>query len=417
MSISVEINMSSSDSKLFKYALQEASQAVALDQVKKYKEAKVKYIKAAEILLEFMKYNKNPNLKQTCSEKVHEYLTRAKQLQGKRKGKKKSHGLKASSTQKSEKSAAAVDEDFLDEDEEELSEEDQKLINSIRGTILMEKPDISWEDIAGLPEPKQALREAVVLPVLYPELFKGARKPWTGILLLGPPGTGKTMLAKAAANEIDCTFMVADSASMTSKWMGESEKLAKTLFEVARKMAPSIIFFDEIDSIATTRGAQSESSGFRRLKTQLLQEIQGVKGHGDKLVTILAATNRPWDIDSAFLRRLERKIYVPLPDSDSRKSILKYHSRDVDGVESIDFDELSNLTDGYSGSDIEILCREAIMRPIRDLDKGGDLGKKGKIIVRPVVVDDFLSSLKKIKATVSQKELDKFTEWVEEFGG
>ena len=131
----------------------------------------------------------------------------------------------------------------------------------------------------------------------------------------------------------------------------------------------------------------------------------------------MAATNRPWDIDSAFLRRLERKIYVPLPDSDSRKAILKYHSRDVDGVEGIDFDELSNLTDGYSGSDIEILCREAIMRPIRDLDKGGDLGKEGKIIVRPVVIDDFLSSLEKIKATVSQDELDKFKTWIEEFGG
>jgi katanin p60 ATPase-containing subunit A1 len=131
----------------------------------------------------------------------------------------------------------------------------------------------------------------------------------------------------------------------------------------------------------------------------------------------LAATNRPWDIDSAFLRRLERKIYVPLPDSDSRKAILKYHSRGVDGVESIDFDELSKLTDEYSGSDIEILCREAIMLPIRELDTGGDLGKEGEIIVRPVVMDDFLSSLKKIKASVSQKELERFETWIKEFGG
>ena len=124
----------------------------------------------------------------------------------------------------------------------------------VMGTVLIEKPDISWEDIAGLPDPKQALREAVVLPLKRPDLFTGARMPWSGILLFGPPGCGKTMLAKAAANEINCTFFVADSASIMSKWLGESEKLVRALFDVARRKTPSIIFFDEIDSVAGTRG-------------------------------------------------------------------------------------------------------------------------------------------------------------------
>ncbi|MCP4763691.1 MAG: AAA family ATPase, partial [archaeon] len=380
----------------------------------------VKYTKAAEILLEFMKYNKNPNLKQLCNDKIGEYIKRAKQLQSKKqKVKIGSTGAskKEVRSSKTDSPTSAEDDDSGDEDEEELSEEDQDLINSIKGTIMMEKPNISWEDIAGLPVPKQALREAVVLPVKHPELFKGARKPWTGILLFGPPGTGKTMLAKAAANEIDSTFMIADSASITSKWMGESEKLAKTLFEVARRLAPTIIFLDEIDSIATKRGSQNESGGIRRLKTQLLQEIQGVKGHGGKLVTILAATNRPWDIDSAFLRRLERKIYVPLPDFESRQAILKYHSRDVLGVENIDFQELSKMTEGYSGSDIAILCREAIMQPIRDLDREGTLENDQEIKVRPVTIDDFMISLESIRATVGQNELDQFDDWTKEFGG
>lgn len=403
--------MSDNQSKLFRYASQMAAEAVALDKARKYKEAARKYTRAAEVLLEYIKFNKNQNLNQTYQEKVKEYIARADKL-----NKKMQKRLKVGGSSHKKQSNKSGDDEDYDEDEE-LSEEEIELRKSIEGTVLLEKPDVCWADIAGLPEPKQALREAVVLPITHKELFQGARKPWTGILLFGPPGTGKTMLAKAAANEIDCTFMVADSASMTSKWMGESEKLARTLFEYARKTAPTLIFFDEIDSLATKRGSGNESAGIRRLKTQLLQEIQGVKGKGDKLVTIMAATNRPWDIDSAFLRRLERKIYVPLPDFESRSAILRYHSRGVDIEDDVDFDKLSEMTEGYSGSDIATLCREAIMRPIRDLDKSGQLSSKQKLKVRHVNISDYTESLKKIRPTVSEKEQKLFQDWMEEFGG
>lgn len=402
------------NSKLFQYATQTAAEAVALDKAKKYAEAAKKYTRAAEILLEFIKYNKNPNLNQTYQEKIKEYINRADQLNKLSKKPLKSGGSTSDSSQSKGKDSSSSSDGS---DDKELSEEEQELERQIMGTVLMEKPEVSWDDIAGLPEPKQALREAVVLPIAQPQLFSGARKPWTGILLFGPPGTGKTMLAKAAAREIDCTFMIADSATITSKWMGEAEKLAKILFDVARKKAPTLIFFDEIDSIATKRGDSGESSGIRRLKTQLLQEMQGVKENKGKLVTIMAATNRPWDIDSAFLRRLERKIYVPLPDKESRTAILKYHSRGIETKPDVDFDKLSEQMEGYSGSDIAIMCREAIMRPIRELDKEGVLTKNEKIIVRPVELNDYLEALKKIKPTVSKEELDKFDEWRKEFGG
>jgi len=406
----------SENSKLFQYAMQTAKEAVTLDNAGNYEEAIRKYTRAAEILTEFIKFNKNKNLNQLYESKAMEYINRARQLKDIAQKKIKIKDSAASSS----KSISSRDYNTNKTGEtegEELSEEDKELEKMISSAILMEKPDITWDNIAGLDEPKTALREAVVLPIKKPEFFKGARKPWTGILLFGPPGTGKTMLAKAAANEIDCTFMVADAASLTSKWLGEAEKLAKALFQVARKKAPTIIFFDEIDSLATKRGEGNESDGIRRLKTQLLQEIQGVKDHKGKLVTIMAATNRPWDIDSAFLRRLERRIFIPLPDFESRKAILKYHSREIELKEDVDFDKLAEMTEGYSGADISILCREAIMRPIRELDIKGSFDKDENITVRPVEFNDYLEALKKIKPSVGLDEIAKFDEWRKEFGG
>ncbi len=402
---------------MLKYAKQIASQAIAFDRAKNYREATINYIKAAEILVECTKYTRNANMKQMWSDKATEYLDRAEEL--KNMGKKKVR-LRSSISSKPTMERKDGEEPEEGEEDEELTEEELEMEKMVMGTVLIEKPDISWEDIAGLPDPKQALREAVVLPLKRPELFTGARKPWSGILLFGPPGCGKTMLAKAAANEINCTFFVADSASIMSKWLGESEKLVRALFDVARRKAPSIVFFDEIDSVAGTRGGASEGGGERRLKTQLLQEIQGIKSGGSsskKLLTIMAATNRPWDLDTAFLRRFERKIYAPLPDIESREAIFAYHTRGIEKEESVDFRELAEITDGYSGSDIAIVCREVIMRPIRELDKSGSLEGDSEVNVRPINRDDFDHALRKIRPTVSDEEIQRFEDWREEYGG
>jgi SpoVK/Ycf46/Vps4 family AAA+-type ATPase len=309
-------------------------------------------------------------------------------------------------------------EDKVQEEGEQYSEEERELINSIAGTILTDSPDVKWEDIAGLRNCKQALREAIVLPIMKPSLFRGARKPWSGILLFGPPGCGKTLLAKAAATECEATFFNVSSADLLSKWLGESEKLISSLFKVGRLKAPSLIFIDEIDSVATKRGGGSESGGERRVKTQLLSEIQGMKSNHEKPMLVLGATNRPWDIDNAMLSRFEKKVYVPLPDLEARARIFEIHTEGVNlALEKEDFIELGVRSEGYSGRDIANVCRETIMIPIRELDMGGLLeSSESEVKVRDVTMDDFKKTLKKVKSMTTDRDLKAYQDWAEEFG-
>ena len=407
--------MSSLDSKLFSFAMKEAKEAVEFDKKAEYQKAINKYSRAAEILIQFAKYNKNPSLQKICQEKIHEYVSRAKTL--KRSLKPYQKGV-VSRKKKVSKRGAKPEAAGEIEEEEILTKEQQELRETISGTIVTELPDIRWEDIAGLEECKQSLREAIVLPIMRPELFTGARRPWSGILLYGPPGCGKTLLAQAAATECEATFFSASAAELLSKWLGESEKLINSLFKLARLEAPSIIFFDEIDSITTTRGYGSESGGERRIKTQLLGEIQGLRSRTGKLLLILGATNRPWDIDTAMLRRFEKKIYVPLPDEKAREAIFKIHTAGVNlALTDNDFMELAEMTDEYSGSDIANVCREVIMLPIRELDISGRITAEAQeIIVRDVSIEDFFKTLKKIKPVMAEKEVKKYHEWFEQFG-
>lgn len=404
--------MSSLDSKLFSFAMKEAKEAVEYDKKAEYQKAINKYSRAAEILIQFAKYNKNPSLQKLCQEKIHEYVSRAKTL-------KRSLKPYKSGRISTHKRVTKKGEDSEEiEEEEVLTKEQQELREVISGTIVTELPNIRWDNIAGLAECKQSLREAIVLPIMRPELFIGVRKPWSGILLYGPPGCGKTLLAQAAATECEATFFSASAAELLSKWLGESEKLISSLFKLARLEAPSIIFFDEIDSITTSRGYGSESGGERRIKTQLLGEIQGLKSRTDKLLLILGATNRPWDIDTAMLRRFEKKIYVPIPDEEAREAIFKIHTAGVNlSLTDDDFRELGEITAGYSGSDIANVCREVIMRPIRELDMSGKITAEAEeIIVRDVNIEDFYKTLKKIKPIVSEKEIKRYHEWFEQFG-
>ena len=396
--------ISSSDSNLLKYAKKEAEDAIAYENAGKFHQAMNKYQRAAEILIQFLRFNKNPIMRQNIEPRVEEYLTHAKVLKA-RLGGPTRRGVVAKSSDEGDGT-------------QEVSDEEQELLNMISGTIVTESPNVRWIEIAGLENCKQALREAIVLPMLKPELFKGARKPWSGILLFGPPGCGKTLLAKAAATECKATFFSASSAELLSKWLGESEKLISALFKVARLKAPSLIFMDEIDSVATKRGEGTEGGGERRVKTQLLSEIQGLKSSGDKILLVLGATNRPWDLDNAMLSRFEKKVYVPLPDLPARSGIFKIHTAGINSaLDDEDFIELGARSEGYSGRDISNVCREVIMLPIRELDMGGLLeSSEQEVQVRDINLNDFKKALKKVKPMTTKSILKRYEDWKDEFG-
>lgn len=241
--------------------------------------------------------------------------------------------------------------------------------------IYQESPNVRFEDIIELDEAKRLLVEAVQLPLRFPSLFTGILRPWRGILLHGPPGTGKTLLAKAVATECHTTFFNISASTLVSKWRGDSEKLVRALFDMARHYAPSTIFLDEIDSILTSRdGEGGEHEASRRMKTELLIQMDGIsaKGSGcEQQVFVMAASNLPWDLDVALLRRLEKRVLVTLPGQHAREKMLSKHLQERSAAD-LDFAAVAERTAGYSGADIELVCREAAMMPVRRLLKKVD---------------------------------------------
>ena len=229
--------------------------------------------------------------------------------------------------------------------------------------VLVQIPDVKWDDIGGLEDAKQELKEAVEWPLKYPDKFKKFHvDPPKGVLLYGPPGTGKTLLAKAVASESEANFIAIKGPELLSKWVGESEKGVREVFRKARQTAPTVIFFDEIDSIANTRGTDAGSSGVtQRVVNQLLTEIDGMEDLHD--VAIIAATNRPDIIDPGLMRpgRFDRHIKVDTPDEDSRLKIFKVHTKDMPLASDVNLEKLAKHSEGYVGADIEAVCREAVM--------------------------------------------------------
>uniref|UniRef100_A0A182JJK8 Katanin p60 ATPase-containing subunit A1 n=1 Tax=Anopheles atroparvus TaxID=41427 RepID=A0A182JJK8_ANOAO len=304
---------------------------------------------------------------------------------------------------------------------EPASHADVDLVDMLERDILQKNPNIHWDDIADLHEAKRLLEEAVVLPMWMPDYFKGIRRPWKGVLMVGPPGTGKTMLAKAVATECGTTFFNVSSSTLTSKYRGESEKLVRLLFEMARFYAPSTIFIDEIDSLCSRRGSESEHEASRRVKSELLVQMDGVSNdEATKIVMVLAATNFPWDIDEALRRRLEKRIYIPLPNSEGREALLKINLREVKVDESVDMRNIADRLEGYSGADITNVCRDASMMSMRRKIAGlrpeqiRQLAKEELDL--PVSKQDFKEAIAKCNKSVSKDDLAKYQQWMKEFG-
>ncbi|EDW34336.1 GL22198 [Drosophila persimilis] len=297
-----------------------------------------------------------------------------------------------------------------------------ELVDILERDILQRDPKVRWSDIADLQDAKRLLEEAVVLPMLMPDYFKGIRRPWKGVLMVGPPGTGKTMLAKAVATECGTTFFNVSSATLTSKYRGESEKMVRLLFEMARFYAPSTIFIDEIDSLCSRRGSETEHEASRRVKSELLVQMDGVGGGEEqaKVVMVLAATNFPWDIDEALRRRLEKRIYIPLPSDEGREALLKINLREVKVDDTVDLTYVANELKGYSGADITNVCREASMMSMRRKIAGLTPEQIRQLATEevdlPVSNKDFNEAMSRCNKSVSRADLDKYEKWMKEFG-
>ncbi|KAG6475499.1 spastin-like [Zingiber officinale] len=293
--------------------------------------------------------------------------------------------------------------------------QDSRLVEMINTAIVDRSPAVKWDDVAGLDKAKQTLMEMVILPTKRRDLFTGLRKPARGLLLFGPPGNGKTMLAKAVASESEATFFNVSASSLTSKWVGEAEKLVRTLFEVAVARQPSVIFMDEIDSVLSNRVA-NENDASRRLKSEFLVQFDGVTSNQNDLVIVIGATNKPQELDDAVLRRLVKRIYIPLPDENVRKLLLKNQLKGrAYSLPSGDLEKLARITDGYSGSDLQALCEEAAMMPIRELDPQNILTISASQ-VRPLRFGDFQKAMVVIRPSLQKSKWEELQRWNEEFG-
>lgn len=417
-------------------AIENVQKATEKDNAKEYEEAFRYYQIGLEYFATALKYEKNPNFQETIKGKMIEYLNRAEQL----KKFLSSGGGKAPV-------AAGGSKDGDDKTDDEK----KKMSEAMNSAILKEKPNVHWDDVAGLHAAKESLKEAVILPIKFPQLFTGNRKPWKGILLYGPPGTGKSYLAKAVATEADSTFLSVSSADLVSKWLGESEKLVRSMFDMARQNRPAIVFIDEVDSLCSAR-SDSESESARRIKTEFLVQMNGVGNDMDQIL-ILAATNIPWQLDSAFRRRFEKRIYIPLPEAPARAKMFQIHlGKTPHQMTPAHFRKLGDLSEGYSGSDINNVVRDAIMMPVRAVQQATHFKRisgpskdnpnelvhdyltpcsptdpdaremnwtqvDGSKLKEPeVTFQDFIKSLKNVRPSVSPDDLKDHVKFTEDFG-
>jgi len=430
-------------------AIDLVTKATEEDRKKNYEEAFRLYEHGVEYFLHSIKYEaQTDKAKETIRQKCVQYLDRAEKI---KEYLKKSTKDKSKPVKDGESNKKSGDKDS-DSDSDSDDPEKKKLQSKLEGAIVIEKPNVKWTDVIGLEGAKEALKEAVILPIKFPHLFTGKRTPWKGLLLFGPPGTGKSYLAKAVATEANnSTFFSVSSSDLVSKWLGESEKLVRNLFDLARTHKPSIIFIDEIDSLCSSR-SDNESESARRIKTEFLVQMQGVGNDTDGIL-VLGATNIPWVLDSAIRRRFEKRIYIPLPEEHARTNMFKVHLGSTPHcLNDKDFQLLGSKTEGYSGADISIVVRDALMQPVRKVQTATHFVKvrgpsradpnvivddlltpcsagtpgamemtwidvPGDKLFEPVVtMSDMLKSLATSKPTVNDEDLKKLTKFTEDFG-
>ncbi|VAI60746.1 unnamed protein product [Triticum turgidum subsp. durum] len=294
--------------------------------------------------------------------------------------------------------------------------------NFISSVVPPDEIGVKFDDIGALEDVKRTLDELVALPMRRPELFSHGNllRPCKGVLLFGPPGTGKTLLAKALATEAGANFISITGSTLTSKWFGDAEKLTKALFSFASRLAPVIIFVDEVDSLLGARGGALEHEATRKMRNEFMAAWDGLRSKENQRILILGATNRPFDLDDAVIRRLPRRIYVGLPDVENRKKILKILLATENLESDFKFDELANATEGYSGSDLKNLCIASAYRPVQELLEEE---KKGRVSsnsthLRPLVLDDFIQAKAKVSPSVSYNatSMNELRKWNEQYG-
>ncbi|MCS7120824.1 MAG: AAA family ATPase [Nitrososphaerota archaeon] len=376
--------------ELEQFAVKHAQEAVALDRQGKRDQAIIAYQKAIDCLLKLVSIYPNHNLSRIYIQRAEIYRSRVQYLQ--------EYGLVKSSKEErvSYESIEATHNDELED------------------LIIKEPPNVKLDEVVGLEDAKRTIMETIVYPSIDPKIFPlGWPK---GILFFGPPGCGKTLLAAAVANEIKATFISVDAASIMSKWLGEAEKNVARVFRMARKAAassPAIIFIDEVDSLMGTH--RLEVGGETRMRNQFLKEMDGIIDKNNHIrVYVIGSTNKPWTLDSAFIRRFQKRIYVPPPDFSSRLRMFKLYTGYLRISRDVNLEELAMRTEGFSGSDIMDICQSAQLKVNSELFESGM--PKENMQPREITMADFLRIIEKRKPSISKELLSLYEKWYNEFG-